>query len=86
MGAQWIIELLISAFLFVKQYIISLFIFFIWTSRVLKDVEDFGKWGALVTKMEMNGRANSKMSFPVKAIPLPVGGQVATGVTSERKT
>lgn len=52
MGAQWIIELLIIAFLFVKQYTISLFIFFIWTSRVLKDVEDFGKWGALVTKME----------------------------------
>lgn len=82
MGAQWIIELLIIAFLFVKQYII----FFIWTSRVLKDGEDFGKWGALVTKMEMNGRENSKMSFPVKAIPLPVGGQVATGVTYERKT
>lgn len=84
MGAQWILEFYISTF-FLKSYIISSFIFFVWTSRVPRDVENLGKWTVLATK-DMNGRKNSRMSFPVKAILLPVGGQVTTTVTPERRT
>lgn len=55
MRAQWILEFIIL-FLFLKQYIFSLFIFFVCTSRVPRIVEDSGKWMALATKMYMNER------------------------------
>lgn len=54
--AQWILEFLITTFLFLQQYIILLFIFFVWTSRVPRNVENLKKQTALATKMEMNGR------------------------------
>lgn len=48
--------------------------------------EDWGKQKTLVTNMEINRRENSRLSFPVKALLLPVGGLVAPGVTCERRT
>lgn len=43
MGAQWILEIFSVMFLFLKQYFIPFFIFFVWTSGVLWDGRGLGK-------------------------------------------
>lgn len=72
-------------FIFTAIHYLIIYLFFVWTSKVPRNVEDLGKQTTLATKIEMNGRKNSRMSCLVKAV-LSVGSQVAAGVTSERKT